>query len=184
MKRLYIIAILSLLATLIQAQEDKGKFYTKMSTGLSNTITSISGSEPSYVFNLQADGGYFLTNKLILGLSTNLTYMKVPAFNDELSISLGVFSKYYLSTGKVRPYITGGISAHKGSLHWGYKPNQYYRTNDTGILGYLGLGVSYEITKNINLETEIKYNHFDNLDNDNYSRMNGVELNIGVSFKF
>lgn len=133
-------------------------------------------------FNLGGNFGYFINNRLVIGLSptftNNITTDKSNSAeslsSNETIISMGLFSRYYFLNPQDQKL------NFIGEVAYGFT-NHKLQHNETGKGKYssIYIGPSYFISKNIGLEFLIGLNN-DNLD---YSYQKSYYENSGFSTK-
>lgn len=115
------------------------------------------GSDANTSFTLNPKVGYFVMDRLVVGVDLLLGIDKVSGVDGVgINYGAGAFGRYYISDSNIEPFkrwkwFLEGTAAFKGFNH----TEGGNSTNGLG-LGF-GPGVAYFITPNIGLEALVKY---------------------------
>ncbi|MFA8298615.1 MAG: outer membrane protein [Hyphomicrobiales bacterium] len=199
MKHISLITLTLLLLVLnCNAQTEKGKFYLGANSDINAFYQDYSSkryNSTTYGLNLNPEVGYFVSDNLVVGAKINLAYNKIKYsgnFSEEIDNSfygIGLFTKHYLSTKALKPFVKAGI---------GYMYNNYTEvlpnkatTNQSSntIYGDLDLGLAYYISKNISLDFSIgyRYNSFNSsktISLDPSRKVHQLKTAVGFSISF
>jgi hypothetical protein len=140
--------------------------------------------------NLSPRVGYFLVNNLVLGLDLNLSYLKMGAtdsdYKDQMTtFTAGPFVRYYIPTGKVKPFVEAGAAFGNLVYKWdgwegGEEKTKYGLTLFNG-----GVGLAVPIGSRASFDTMLSYNSMtvkEKEDNpDNFREIAGT---FGIRFGF
>ena len=168
MKKIIPILMMLLVCNLFtQAQVEKGKWflagYSQMNFDVGKDKTksgsTISENSKYFEFNFNPLAGYFVINKMPVGLFLDSYFDKYKTDNYESKYSqyiIGPFVRYYiLQLDKLFPFAEGriGIGQYKSK----------YGDNDTQIETYssalLGVGASYFFAKHLAVDGLLGYKH-------------------------
>lgn len=175
-KNLTFILLLTLFSSITFAQVEKGKWFIAgySSLGLdigkekfeypdgaykASSVTEYKYSE----FDFNPYVGYFVIDKLAVGLFIDYSYMKQKDQDDEnnswksTSAAIGPFVRYYIADIKgFYPYAEGrfGFGSSKEIEEWDGGENEYKMS----LLTYkLGVGSTYFLTPNVGLDLFLGY---------------------------
>ncbi len=194
MKKVILLSALLILGFtgISNAQTEKGNLMlgTDLGSGLtSNTSSSLFGFNfglnegAGFNLGLSPKVGYFLKDDFMLGAVVNFGFTKSPEYNGfstrTTTYGIQALSRYYLSPGE------------KGIDNF-LKHGRFFAEGNAGIAGVnvkdgpttngftfgVGPGYSYFLTKNVALETSLKYNGLVGGGNTTYQHSLG--LNFGV----
>jgi len=171
MKKQYIVFLFLLFgSSMLFAQVEKGKWLLACYSNLGIDIgkykweSSDGGDVTEYKytqFNLTPMAGYFVIDKLAVGLFMDYQYYKDENVDNSSdlwknkSFTIGPFAKYYILEYKgIWPYVGGGIGFGSGKS--GYEDSEH----KWNILTYrVGVGATYFLTDNVGLDLSLGYNY-------------------------
>ena len=190
MKHLLLIT-LAFCSTIAFSQAQQGEFLIGADGSFDSSVTSTSfdGDSKTYVSSgtLGIKGGYFVINKLALGLDLSTTAsLQTNDFNDiELTTTdynFSPFARYYILENRIKPYFEGtigiGFGNEKRESNFGEFENKFTDFN----LG-LGAGVAIFIHKVVSIDLGFNYSftNRDFRDTDFENKLNNFSLNAGFS---
>lgn len=193
MKKVLLVAAIALFGT-ASAQMEKGSWVVSGSTALGfNSLTAKLTSEgetdssPSLnVFTLTPSAGYFVMDKLAIGLDLGYASMSVNQDGDKASLNL--FSvmpagTYYFKSGSnVIPYLSAGLGYATVSLN--YKENNTTTTESfDGFMWKAKGGFVYLLNQNVGLDLGVGYNNVshNNSAEDFKVSLGSFGINAGIS---
>lgn len=136
-----------------------------------NFSLSTSGEDfkPSYIL-ASPSAGYFLGNKLATGIG--LTYQN--NIGSYKSFTAGLNVRYYIKRTQFAPFTEFFFGGGKSKTQWDDNGQTVVDYNTT-VVGHVGVGLDYFLTKNVALEGILKYNRYNDLEDQN--------LNFGLGFQ-
>lgn len=143
MKKQFLLLFLLLLlsSTIIQAQTEKGSW---MVGGQFNQQFNFSGGTNYFVFNLNPDAGFFISNNLALG-AVFRTWIVISEGNTDTSVGLAPFVRYYFGgSEKIKLFVHGQA---------GFEVDD----SDVSFIGKAHFGVAWFIVRNVALEASAGY---------------------------
>lgn len=161
MKFLRVLTVALLFAgTVSQAQITKGNwmmggsgnFVTSSYKSTTNTGSSIEGKSSGV--NLSPTFGYFVADKLVLGISPGFSYSKTDGGNDQTSYGAGPFIRYYLLSTEKRLNILTHASYYYGTGNTDTTANSFNFKAGPAI--FLNSSVALEFTLNYDIN-QIKF---------------------------
>jgi outer membrane protein len=191
MKKQYTIILFLLFgSSMLFAQVEKGKWLMACSSNIGIDIGKYKWeandggevSEYKYTeFNITPMAGYFVIDKLAVGLFMDYYYYKDEDVDNNdtwknSSFVIGPFAKYYIMEYKhLWPFVGGGIGFGSGKTGYNDSDEAKYK-----ILTYrLGVGATYFITDNVGLELLLGYNY----DADKYESNDGYKSTNAYDIK-
>lgn len=199
-KYLFGMLICLLTSTSIFSQTEKGNFYIgggsdfrfyKYERGSKSDHSSYDSSQKSNSsgFAMNLKGGYFLTDRFLVGVSLPISYTKSDASNINytevglFSFSVGPFVRRYLEGEKWKFFLEAGVAF--GSKE---RPKFYYDgTYKSSVFQYNGgLGVALFLNRKVSLDFMMNYNYYSSKDVDDNSSNSmdiskGIQSEIGIS---
>lgn len=197
-----------LFSIFLNAQTEKGKLLIGMSTtlssigtgpemfgaGFSSTQTKV-GSESSaptksYGVNIVPKVGYFIVDKLALGLDINFSYSSMDIKSTEEFQSttfggIGIFSRYYMPVSRIYPFVeidAGiGIASIKSESQNNDSDSQSFFYN----LG-AGIGLAVPLGEKVTIDLIAGYDFIKELPNETYfdqrieSTIHSLGIEIGL----
>ncbi len=205
MKKLFLLGALAFCAT-INAQTEKGSWVVSGSTtiGFNNTSSKIKYGTVSYdgpkvtTFNITPSAGYFVINKLAVGMdvaftstkSKNTEYYSGESLNYETNSSTVVVmptgTYYFKSASKVMPYLGAGIGYFSNTTKFS---SDYYSSLDTktttdGLAWGAKGGLVLLITPSIGVDLGLSYINTSSKEGEIKNITNSLGANAGFSFFF
>jgi outer membrane protein len=199
-KERLILSVILCLSFSIFGQTEKGNFYIgggsdfrfyKIENGSKSDYSSYDSSQKSNSsgFAMNLKGGYFLTDRFLLGVSLPISYTKSDASNINytevglFSFRVGPFVRRYLEGEKWKFFLEAGVGF--GSQE---RPKFYYDgTYKSSVFQYNGgLGVALFLNRKVSLDFMLNYNYYSSKDVDDNSSNSmdiskGIQSEIGLS---
>lgn len=160
--------LMLLCSSMLFSQVGKGKYYiagnVNMGLDIGKTkFESINGVKSEYKyseFNLSPEAGYFVIDKLAVGVFFDYEYYKNTDQEDQdefksSSFIIGPFAKYYIiEFNKLWSYVGAGIGFGSGKTVFNDSDPEKYK-----MLGYrLGGGATYFLNDNVGFDLFLGYN--------------------------
>lgn len=152
MKRILLIALFSFAILFSSyAQTERGN----MLLGATTSGSFSNGSTNIWNLSLNPKAGLFVANNLLFGSEVTSGVSLSSSLN---SYNLGIsgFGRYYLGSGKVRPYVFAKYGYQTSSLYFSDEALRTIRDNDQ--FAQVGLGAAYFISPRFAIETDFGYN--------------------------
>ena len=175
MNKLLYLLLITCLPLVLNAQASKGDVLIGTSTQIVGSPISLLEGSPNAVglafvsskakaddeyeedmdkyfsFNISPQVGYFLADGFVLGLTTNVAYLK---FKDDdeayVSYAIGPFTRYYFNFERFKPFIQGSASFGQVRYDSDYKLN----TSDYGVGG----GIAFFVNNKVSVDMFAGYN--------------------------
>lgn len=167
------------------SQITKGNWMLGGSAGFSSIQNlSIYGGNNTSIVNVTCNVGYFITNKLAIGLKPNVMYESVKTDNGRLSqnnSAVGPFVRYYFFPvdGRVN-FFTEGSYALGVSKSYGNGISNYDWSNQTNTFSIIG-GPAIFLNSSVALELSFGYIRQRIIDGTN-SGTNTFQVGLGLQF--
>jgi len=196
MKRLSTMMLLltTLSAYVSSAQTEKGSFLLGGTAGASSLHTdspsSYLGQYKATTVYLSPNIGYFVIDKLALGLSASISagktsYENIDAYSRNTTFGAGPFVRYYFPMDRwaIFPYVSYSLSTtNTKGRSFGYDPilTTNYHYNTTQKTFSAGVGATYFITRNIGLEGIVSYQAYNSTNRDlPDTEQSGLNFKVG-----
>ncbi len=168
------IIIIILLTITMSAQTEKGGYYfgansnfnflnskTDYVSSSNNTIYSTTNSNKYSQFNVNAEVGYFLIDKLTSGLNVSYTQTKPKDSGSIAVYTISPFVKYYFLENNIKPFARASYGFGKikdAQVFYGDVFNTTVTSADTNINVFnLGAGLAYFANSFISIELIFNY---------------------------
>lgn len=160
-KLLLLIAVVpAITATVTDAQPRKGDWM--VGANIANGAAHLNSTVPhQFNFNITPNGGYFLSNRLIVGAGIGMGVAIFTSKNYAFSYGLSPFARYYFVS-------QSGLEHNKlylfGELSTGVNGYSYIdkvaniRTSANSLNAGIGPGIGYMFTQNVGVEGLMKIN--------------------------
>ena len=142
------------------------------------SLTSNPFEKSKFVFGIIPDVGYFVSDKVLIGLSTPIQIIRPDGLNTGV-FGLSPFARVYFGNYKYVKFFFVGKAGYNDIMKVIYgeqQPNQ-------NATGYLGSGVSLFLSKEIGIEAILKYEGTFS-ENTNPSSAIGGEIGVQYYFSF
>lgn len=195
MKKLFLVGALALFAA-VNAQMEKGSWVIGGSTtiGFNNVSTKYSAgnnssTEPSIsTFTLTPSVGYFVQDKLAVGLDLGFVTMSQKDGSDKYTVStlsaMPAATYYFKSATNLVPYLGAGVGYASTKSTEKYNGNSYTETVD-GFAWKAKGGLVYLINQNIGVDVGASYNQYSNketvMGTDYKTTVGTFGVNVGFS---
>lgn len=192
-KRLLFTITLCTLSMLSYAQEGnfkKGSIILSGTTGASYSANSIKFGENDgtkanmNTFILNAGGGYFLDEKIVVGGLLSYISLGISAKEltemDKISLTgLNLYGRYYFKTPENESKL-----AYYGQINLGYNVVSIAKSSNKGPLYGAAVGLNYFVTDRLSLDCGLNYSKTTIKIDDSKHNIAGTTLNftVGVSF--
>lgn len=185
-KSLVLLLILIYATQKSYAQPRKGDWM--VGANIANSNAGLRAGSAHLNINLNPSGGYFLSNRVVVGTSVGLNYSKYANNFSSYGGSIKPFARYYFSKKEgMQPkklYLFGEASAGigVGSSRFNNNNGVTERHTNTSFLSSAGLGLSYFIIPNVSVEGTFNMNYNSSLNNQPITSDN-IYPTLGIGFQ-
>ncbi|MFO7613287.1 MAG: outer membrane beta-barrel protein [Bacteroidales bacterium] len=121
------------------------------------------GKDKFTSLNISPRIGYFVVNNLALGLDLNLSYLNVgdteSDYNTQITtFTAGPFVRYYIPTGKVKPFVEAGGAFGNLVYKWDGWEGEEEKMKHSLTMFNGGVGLAVPIGSRASFDTMISYN--------------------------
>lgn len=162
MKKLLLLATIipMLTITVTNAQPRKGDWM--VGANIANGTAHINSTVPhQFNFNIIPSGGYFLSNRLVVGAGVGVGVAIFTSKNYAFSYGLSPFARYYFvpksGMEEDKLYLFGELSTGINGYRYIDKVANV-RTNANSLNAGIGPGLGYMLTHNVGVEGVLKIN--------------------------
>lgn len=191
MKRTTLTLLFACIVSMSFAQTERGSIFIGGNSKLdfsTNSNIEKSGSD-TYQLDFSPRVGYFIFNGMVVGLQIPIQYVKETSdySSDEAhSVGIAPFIRHYWSSAKIKPYIDASIGLGVIKSNYTLTSGSFYssssHTSKNELMINFGVGLAYWITKNVSLESGLKFNYTSyDFGGSNPVNTRGAGLNIGIA---